>query len=204
MRQFARILTAVVSVSVIAACASTAITSVWRDPAYQGPPKKVLVVGILKNLTNRRVLEDEFVSQLTKRGVAAEAGYAAMPGDKLPDKDVVAATVSAKGFDSLLLVKLMGEKTERNYVAGSMAYSTGPHYGGWSGYYGSGYTAAYSPGYVVEDKFALAEASLYNAATEKIIWTAASETWIKSQDSSLLRGYVSEIMRSLRREKLVP
>ena len=28
--------------------------------------------------------------------------------------------------------------------------------------------------------------------------------WINSQDSSLVRDYVSEIMRSLRKEKIVP
>ena len=204
MKRLARILIAVIALSAIAACASTSITSVWRDAAYHGPPKKVLVVGILKSPVNRRVLEDEFVSELTKRGVAAEAGYVAMPSDKLPDKDVVAATVSTKGFDSLLLVKLLGQKTERNYVPASMAYSSGPHYGGWPGYYGAGYSNVYSAGYMVEDKFALVEANLYDTATEKIIWTAASETWLGSPDRNLIQGYVSQIMKSLRKQKVVP
>jgi hypothetical protein len=188
----------------VAACASTEITAAWKDPAYHGPPKKVLVVGILKSPVNRRVMEDEFVSRLKERGVAAEAGYIVMPGDKLPDKDVVAATVSAKGFDSLLLVKLVGTKTERNYVPGNTAYSSGPYYNGWTGYYGAGYSSLNSPGYMVEDTFALAEASLYNAATEKVIWTAASETWVWSDDSRLIRGYVAEIVKSLRKQKVVP
>lgn len=204
MNQFVRILTAAIALSTIAACASTEITSVWRDTSYQGPPKKVLVLGILKNVTSRRVLEDEFVLQLKERGVKAEAGYAVMPGNSLPDKAVVAATVSRKRFDSLLLVRLVGEKTERNYVSGNVTYSTGPYYRGWSGYYGAGYTSVHSSGYSVEDKFALAEASLYDAATEKIIWTAASETWLRDQGSKLIRDYVSVIMRSLRKQNVVP
>lgn len=204
MNNIIRTLAAAIALSTISACASTEITSVWRDTSYQGQPKKVLVLGILKGVTNRRVLEDEFVSQLKESGVKAEAGYAVMPGDSLPDKAVVAATVSRNGYDSLLLVKLVGEKTERNYLPGNVTYSTGPYYRGWSGYYSAGYTSVYSSGYSVEDKFALAEANLYDAATEKIIWTAASETWLRDQGSKLIRDYVSVIMRSLRKENVVP
>jgi hypothetical protein len=39
------------------------------------PPKKVLVTGILKNITDRQEQEDEFVHQLKKHGVDAELGY---------------------------------------------------------------------------------------------------------------------------------
>jgi hypothetical protein len=57
---------------------------------------------------------------------------------------------------------------------------------------------------MVEDKFAIAETSLYDVATEKLIRTATSETLISESDQKLMNAYVNVMMDSLRKNKLVP
>jgi hypothetical protein len=63
----------------LAACASTQLNSVWKDPSYQTRPAKVMVVAVAKNSINRRVFEDEFVQQLQSRGTTAIASYTILP-----------------------------------------------------------------------------------------------------------------------------
>ena len=66
----------------VSACASTQITSVWRDPSYQSRPAKIMVIGVAKNPINRRLFEDEFVSQLKSHGTDAVASYTVIPDKK--------------------------------------------------------------------------------------------------------------------------
>jgi hypothetical protein len=50
-------------VVLVTACATAQVSSVWRDPAYQARPARVMVIGVVKNPLNRRLFEDEFVLQ---------------------------------------------------------------------------------------------------------------------------------------------
>lgn len=189
-----------IAVVLLIGCAATKVTSVWKDETYQKKPHKVLAVAILKSNTNRLVLEDEFARQLKQRGLDATAGHTVLSGDEPVDKDVLATSLREKGFDTLLVVRLVDQRSQQTYVPGA-AYPVGAT---WPGYYGAGYNMIYSPGYVVEDQFAIAEANLYDVETEKLIWTAATETWIKSSDRKLIEEYVGRIMNEMQQGGVVP
>jgi len=52
----------IIALVIIAACAPTTLKSVWRDDAYHGGHlKKVLIIGVDRNVTVKALLEDEFV-----------------------------------------------------------------------------------------------------------------------------------------------
>ena len=44
-----------------AGCATTSLTSAWKDPSYQGRPRKIMVIELAKKPANKRLIEDEFV-----------------------------------------------------------------------------------------------------------------------------------------------
>jgi hypothetical protein len=180
-------------------CAATEVTSVWKDETYKKKPQKVLTVAILKSTTNRMVLEDEFALQLKKKGLDATAGHKVLPDEEPANKDALAATLKENGFDTLFLVRLVDQRSQQTYVPGS-AYPAGAT---WPGYYGAGYNMMYTPGYVVEDKFAIAETNVYDVATEKLIWTAGTETWIKSSEPKLIQEYVGLMMKELQKGGVV-
>jgi hypothetical protein len=191
----------------IAACATTEMKAVWKDESYKSQPKKVLVIAMFKNQTVRRLVEDEFKNHLKFRGTDAAVGYDVFPGSELPTKETVAEQVKAKGFDALLLTRLVDTRTETRTVPGSTSYAPAPYspYGvPMRGYYGSGYSTVYSPAYQVEDKFATVESSLYDVATEKLIWAATSDTWLSEGEQKLAKTYVSVMMENLRKQKLFP
>jgi hypothetical protein len=189
------------------ACATTDLKAVWKDESYKSQPKKVLVIAMFKNLTVRRLVEDEFRNHLKYRGTDAAVGYDVFPGSELPTKETVAEQVRAKGFDALLLTRLVDTRTETRTVPGSASYAPAPYspYGvPMRGYYGAGYTTVYSPTYQVEDRFATVESRLYDVATEKLIWTATGDTWLSEGEQKLAKTYVEVMMESLRKQKLFP
>jgi len=198
------------AVTLFAACASTDVTSVWKDPAFQGKPKKVLVYAVLKKEAMRRIVEDEFVGHFKYRGIDAAPGYQVIPGDELVKKEVLEETLKKHGFDSLLLTQVTGTKKELVQVPGSSTYQTAPmyrpapYYGSWPGYYNAGYTATYSPGYTVEDFYVITATSLYDAATAKLIWSAEATTRMGDKDQKLIKDYAATMMDAMRKEKLVP
>jgi hypothetical protein len=175
------------------------MTSTWKDEAYKKKPQKVLTVAILKSNTNRLVLEDEFTLQLKQRGLDATAGHTVLSEKEPVDKEALATSLREKGFDGLLVIRLVDQRSQQTYVPGA-AYPVGAT---WPGYYGGGYNTMYSPGYVVEDRFAIAEANLYDVETEKLIWTAASETWIKASEQKLIKEYVGLMMNELEKAGMV-
>ena len=50
----------------MSACATTAKMNVWKDQTYEGPVKKVLVMGLSQKKGIQLFFENEFVRQLGK------------------------------------------------------------------------------------------------------------------------------------------
>ncbi len=186
----------------IAACSSTMINSVWKDEAYRTQPKRVLVIAMFKNETIRRLVEDEFKNYLKYGGTDAATGYEVIPGNGLPTKETVVEQIKAKGFDALLLTRLIDTRTETRTISGG--YAPPSYVATMNGYYGSAYSTVYSPSYQVEDRYATVESRLYDAATEKLVWTATSDTWLSGEDLKTAKTYVAVMMDSLRKQKLFP
>lgn len=181
-----------IALFLLSACATTTTTNVWRDQTYQGPVKKVLVMGISQKKGIQRFFEDEFFRQLKQRGTDAVAGYSILPYDEKMDKAFVSTKAREIGADAVLVTRPLGRKTERAYMPGSP-------YNRWGGYYGH----AYSPGYVVEDEYVYLETNLFDVATENLIWSAESETVILASDQELIKEFISTMIAKLASDKLI-
>jgi hypothetical protein len=202
--------------ALFAACATTEVTAVWKDGSYQGKPGKVFVYAMLKNQTNRRIAEDEFVNTFKSRSIVAVPSYTVFPGDELVKKEVLDEKLKAQGFDTLLLTQLTGSRKEQVQVPGTVIYQPmppiyqpQPYVQTWPGYYNrgyynTGYTAVYSPSYTTEEEYVAAEANLYDVATEKLIWTVVTETKIGGNVEKMIKTYVAVIMGEMRKHKLLP
>jgi hypothetical protein len=188
--------------ALVASCSTSKVTFFFKDASYQKQPRKVLVMAVVKKPVLRRLVEDEFVRRFRDRGIEAVRGYAVFPGDELATKEALDKELTAGGFDALLLMRLVDP---RNEIPGAPGSPADPRFKGWPAYYGYCYAAAYSPNYTLEDKYALAETSLYDMATEKLIWIAASETWLGGQNAQIMIwDYVDAMMGSLQKYKVVP
>ncbi len=202
----------VMAVAMLAACAATKVTAVWKDESYQGRPHKILVYAVVKNGTNRRIIEDDFAKHLESRGINAIPGYDVFPGDELVKEEVLGEKLKNLGFDTLLLTRLTGSKEIQVQVPGTVTYQPmppamyqpSPYYQTWQGYYNTGYTAVYTPGYTTEETYVMAEANLYDVATGKLIWTASTQTKVGERTQKIIKNYVAVIMDAMRKQQVVP
>lgn len=173
----------------VTSCATTEIKAIWKDPAYQSRPVRIMVIGVAKNPLNRRLFEDEFALQLNTRGTEAIASYTVLPDKLQDDQTAIAAKVKELKADAVLITRLVSKKTVQVYVPGTVYYPP-PYYGTWPDYYGYGYRYLYSPGYIAESEYAIIETNLYETTSDKLVWAASSETILSGSDKSLIKSYI--------------
>ena len=182
--------------TLFAACATTQLNSVWKDPSYHARPAKMMVIGVEKNPLKRRLFEDEFARQLKAHGTDAIASYTVLP-DKLQDnQSAIAAKVKELAIDTVLITRLVSKKTVQTYVPGTIYYPP-PYYNTWPDYYGYGYRYIYSPGYVAEDEYAVIETNMYESASDKLVWAALSETILSESGQALIKSYIGIMVESM-------
>jgi hypothetical protein len=190
--------TFVLTLVLLLSCSSTTkLTSVWRDDGYQNHPKKMMIIGGLKNPENRRIFEDEMVKQLKALGTDAVVSYTAIPERTEVDRDTITAKMNELGADAVLIARVVDKKTVLTNVPGTVSPGYPGYGGGWHGYY------AYSQSYKVQDEFAVLQTNLYDLKTDKLIWTAVSETWITENNESLIRSFTKVIIDRLVSDKML-
>ena len=190
----------------VAACATTQPSAVWKDPLYQAHPRKVMVVGIAKQPVNRRIFEDEFVRQLKAHGTNAIASYTVLSDELEKNHDAIAAKLGQQGTDAVLITRLVSKKTVQVYVPGTAYYPPPyyplhnyppPSYGTLPDYYGYGYQAMNTPGYMAEEEFAIIETNLYNAENDKLVWAASTETGTRGRNQERIISYIGIMVKAM-------
>lgn len=159
------------AVLLVASCASVSVTNQWKDPSWSGPPAtNVLVIGVSRSDTTRRLFEDTFVRDLTTAGVRASASYASIPpGDGGSAKlgDVVKST----GSDAVLVTRVQRVEDRINVTP------TGPGYGGFYGWYGGAWASTPE---VTQTTLVTLETSVWDPRTEKLVWTVTTRGVLSS------------------------
>ena len=160
--------------SLIACGPSTEMVKSWRDPASTvsaSGNQKVLVVGLVKDESSRRIVEDNLVKRLNGKGVAS---YTVLTNEmvKTASETELEKQLSKGGFTHMLVVRLADIEKETSYVTGT---TTG-YYGGYGRYYGYGASMYSTPGYYQEDKNYFVETAVYSIVPNKLLWTGTTKT----------------------------
>ncbi len=184
----------IISLLVVIACATTKLTSVWKDETYQrGPVKKVFVMGFAQKPAIRNLFEDEFVKQLKARGTDAVASYTVIPFDQMLEKETMVSKIKDLRTDAVLITRVVGRRGIRTYDPG----------GTWYDHYNKSFRYTQSPGYATEEDVAVLETTLYETRTEKLIWSAQSESLAMGVDRKRIRSFVKLMIEKLIEDKLV-
>jgi len=157
----------VIAVSVVlCACSTVSVTNQWRDPSWAGPPaSNVVVVGISRSDTMRRVFEDTFAQQLQAAGVQAAASYTQIPpgnGGAVRLRDLVKGT----GAQAVLVTRVQRVQQKVSVTP------SGPYYGGFYGWYGGAWASTPD---INQYEVVTLETSVWDARNEKLIWTVTTE-----------------------------
>ncbi len=183
------------SMLLVACATATQPDEVWMDPSYHSLPKKILVVGVSRKPVNRRIFEDEFARQITAHGADAVASYTVLSDELQSDHQAIAGKVREVGADTVLITRVASRKTVKTYIPG-MFYPP-PYYGTWQDYYGYGYNALYTPGYVSEDEITVIETNLYDASNDKLIWGSSTEVVTRGSAQERINRYIGIVMKAM-------
>ena len=168
-------------------CASTQITSSWRDEDLAKVPfRKVLVVFQHSDSRLRHVLERRMASDIPN----AVPAHAIFSDEEVRDVEKVKARVREQGFDSSIVMRLVSVDREVSYRPGRI-YAVPGFYHGFYGYWGYGWRTVYDPGYYRSDRIVNIATNVYSVADDKLVWASQSETF----NPSSLREAVDEVLR---------
>jgi len=166
--------------------------------------KSVFIAALVENKELRSTLENALAVEAKKRHLrtvkSMEVFTPNFSKENTPSKEEMLKVIKKKDCDAIFTVALLDVKTESHYVPGSQMYNPYPtfgYYGGWYGYYGYHYPQIYDPGYYSTDKMYYLESNLFDADTEKILWSAQSETTNPASIGQFSNDYVKAIVQEL-------
>ena len=186
LHRYILLIVAAIIAAAAGGCATTQLTSVYRDPGLaQVPFHKVLVVFQSANAQLRRTLELRMAGQIAN----AVPAHAIFSDDEVRDVALVRARLKEQGFDSTVVMRLAGIERDVTYVPGQF-YSVPPGWhSGW-GYWGYGWRTVYEPGYMRADRVVRVATNVYSVADDKLVFASQSETI----NPSSLGEVVSEVV----------
>jgi hypothetical protein len=194
------------SLSILAACSATSVDQVWRDPGRAKTALgSTLVIAVAPRADTSLALENEWVKALRAKGVDATGLKTVLPGEPLPDRARVVEVVKAKGFNSVLVTRVVDTKTVEQQVAvGGPAIGTSGYSGGsLSDFYGTSRAYASASTYTVERQVVVVETNLFDASTEKRFWSARSDTFLEGSANELIQGFVGSMMKEMAKSNVL-
>jgi hypothetical protein len=185
-----------------AGCASTTLTNSWRAKDFQGSIESIVVVGVSKQASVRRVFEDEFATQLAGRGVQAIASYTLIPEDGPVDEQRLRDAIGSTSADAVIITRLV--KVENKVSAAHAGPTWIPmHYPHYYGYYSSAWVGYYDLPVVHEYEVVTAETTVFVRGRAEPVWSGTTETFAPDDLRKETVGFAGVVMDALAAEGLI-
>jgi len=208
---FTSLLLAVI-LSLSACITSTKITGSWVDPTVKQQPKNIksiFIATLSRKIEFRTKLENALAAQTELHHIKAVKSadfFSPEFYQNKPTKEALLSKIQQTDVDAILTVSVIHKESESRYVRGTTGYYPYPAFG-WYGsfyrYYNYWYPSFNDPGYYVTDKIYFLETNLYDAKTEKLIWSAQSETWNPSSVDSFVEKYPVLVLNQMTKDGLI-
>ncbi len=180
----------------VAACAPTKTTEVWKDDSRNKPLGKVMVVAVSTRDVLRNQFENVLADRLEKRGVKAVASNKVFPdlGPEL-DKNVAMKKVKELGVESIMLIRSIDKKEITNHQArGAFFAPTSVQYDGWYSYYTGSFVFVQKS---YDTTYYNVVTSIYNIDSEKPFWYYLAQTRVEGSHQGAITDFIPTIMEHL-------
>lgn len=189
---------AILLMSVLATgCASTELINSWRDPNYTETVTSLVVLGVSKQASVRRVFEDEFAAQLRSRGIRAIPSYTLIDDDGPVDEERLRAAIESANTDGVIitrLVRIQNETAVTPTVAAPRPYYYGYYSRAWVGYYEPN---AY------QYEVVTAETTIFARERAAPVWSGTTETFAPENLKKETAGFAMTVIKALEKEGLI-
>jgi hypothetical protein len=184
--------------ALVAGCASsTQMNGVWVDPdaGKRAPVNNVLVIGINRDSTARRIYEDAIVAQFAARGIKAQPSYKLLPELGPVPPPGIEATVRSAGADAVLVSRTVRVGTDLRVTPG---HSYGP--AGFHGMWGGAFSTA--PNVYAVQKVEV-ESRLFAVRDLALLWSGSSTTNPASSMQQTISEFSTVLVKALAEAKLI-
>jgi len=165
-------------------CSSLKVVESWHKPVAQSHHyKKIMILGIGRDENMRKMFENIVVGELHRNHVVAVAGHKFIPDMQKTSHEAIVTAVKAAGCDAVL--------TTRPQSVGSPTVTQG---GVAGSIYGAGSRNTY------DFVKATLQASLYDAATEELVWSSTIKTFDADREARVSRDLAAFFFEELRRD----
>lgn len=194
------VLNAVHSCTVSYAAENSQLKSVWYDRNFERAPlKKILVIGLSEQIEKQKAFENAFASVIRKGGGEAATGWEVLPPKMGVGKESVKAAIKGKGFDAVLVSRLLRVDLKTDYVSGTKterpSTPSNPYNGSFDNDYQDMYNTVYTPGYLLNSRVVIMQTKIFSPEGE-LIWSAESETF----DPHSVTDLVASLARAMGRD----
>lgn len=180
-------------------CSSTVLRDSWRDPQFAGAPlRSVLVIGVARSQSNRRVFEDGFTQALRNQGVAGTASYLLLPEEGAIGNARIKGAVAQSGADAVLITRVL--RVQRNVQVTPGYVVPGYYAAGFYGWYTTAYTTV--PPSIEQYEVLTIESTLWSMQPERVVWSGTSES-TDVKDVTTLTGELAAVLIGRMREDKV-
>lgn len=188
----------------VVALAAPRFTSTWSAPGVAGTSlsgKKIAALVISQDESLRISGEEALARELAAIGIKdVVAAYRLVPREELLDADRARPWFERAGVEGVVALRLVRAEKERTYTP---AYWSTPSYSTLWGYYGYGWGAVYSPGYVREDTIVVIENLIFSVSRNQLLWAGVSETTNPKNAGAVIKELVKETIKEMRKDKLI-
>lgn len=186
------------------ACTTGRIASVWTSPESQ-PTRyhKLIVFGVTNSHKVRRAYEDNFVARLRAIGVKAEAGH-----DYVSDADLsllvrMTEAVAKSDADAIVITHLVTDEqapeTNLLRLAKVPAY-----YLNLVPYFSQVYNDVCKPAYYADFNALRLETNLYDAKSERLLWSGRSELLSPSSEQMTISEVIEDSISQMSKDGYLP
>jgi hypothetical protein len=188
--RFSPFIFAAALIALLAGCSSTRVVDSWKDPSFDPSQfQKTLVVFQHPDPGVRRMVEEEMARDIPH----AVPAYEVLSDGEIRDIDRVKQKVRQLGFDSAVVMRLVGVDKQVTYEpAHPIGAPPYPYYmyDFWPAW-AWGWTTVWEPGYVRTDQIVKIATYVYDLRQDKLVWTSDSETF----NPASLRTAVAEVVK---------
>lgn len=191
----------IMSAFLLAACASTpttrtVVTGTWKADNYNKKLSNFLVISLSDEPGIRGKFESIVVNRLEKEGLHAVASSVIMPADEAINRETVKAAMAGKGFDGVLVSRLLGVEQGAVYVPPAPDTS-------FESSFNPVPPIVTSPGYVEHRSVISLQIDLYDPASEHLVWSLKSQTVNPNNVTDVMSGVSDSIVTDLRTKGLI-
>jgi hypothetical protein len=194
-----------VSAALLSACAST-FTHTWRNPdATQLGLKgeKVVAIVLVKDESTRKLAENRLAQQIAVRGAQGRTMYSLVPGATAGNEQETRAALEAQGVKGAVVMRPV--HIDRT-VHITPAEEEAAYASFWGGYYGYGFSFAYSSGseeQVSETTVVYVETLVYSLKQNKLVWSGQSKSTNPDTVTELIEELTAAATAELKKEGLI-